>query len=529
MTVLITIAAATITLVLVKQGLDAARNESNKSAAQVATMAAGDMRLAFEHELQKNPTFFLTEVYDKESPRICSQGEERKVYTPGQAWPSECGTSWEYEADPESQEVVKITPPGSSSSSLHVEYAVKIGATSMGLQTDYVPNSINRALIASSSDLDLNTLAQGDAPTQLGGLVYAKGNLTLPSDPKISSERAVYASDTLLTGEVPAGSTGVAPGDPSQSVRDFLPTPLSVSELKSSFSALSKIACMPANLNNNALCLQEGRSIFDSAGEAVTVPAAQAWMVLPSQTSEDLLELHYSNKSASYPNTCAADCSNILAESELSASGESHPGAAGFWTKLPGEFKYPRSGVLQSPATTYLGFCGAAFLDPEGACMTHGQTPETATFTGSLTVLAGSIEEPKDTFFSGSVASSSTSNLGVFSSGNVILPNWSHAPGKNLTLEAAITAIGDGNAPSVKALPLNPGNHSETEFSAPLEIKGALIGDNPSLPGNGFTSVKFSQDPTLLTSPAPYLGTGSLTWGEKKTSRLTPEQLFELF
>lgn len=516
--VLLTVVAATILLVFVKQGLDVTRNESNKNASRAALAGAEDMRTEFEQQLEQNPVFFLSSVHSNESPRICVQEGVETLFAPGDAWPSECGTSWEYAPVEDVKQRMEITPPSIENPLLHVQYLMTVGPATSGLSSDYSSASLDRAFFTETGDLDVSQ-ALNESSVSGASKIYSNGNMSLPPS---GGDNVSYATEGLFSGQRQTAALYASTLSTDAPIRQHAGDPVTDNSLKAAADTLKEIAC---RTQAQALCLEAGRVIKNTAGEEVTLPSAQAWMVVPGETSGTLSLLH-SSKVASFPTTCAEDC-NFNDENAAAVAAGLHPGDVSYWTPLAGSYAYPASGVAYVPSTTFMGYCGVGFMTGEN-CVNPTGVGSVNTFDKPLSIITGTTQAPKDIYISGSLLSTEESNLSLFATRNIIMTNWAHSPGGELTVDAALTSLGDGTNPSIFSVPSNPSNFDETPYAGKLTIKGAITGSRISVPSDGFSESIFSANFSLIKEPSPYLSNGVVQWNQLKESRLTPEQIFEM-
>lgn len=542
-TVLITVAAATITLLLVKQALDIARNESNKSATRAAQLQVENLKSDFDLALEANPFFFYDQVYDKEPSRECTLADgSKKLIGPGSSWPVGCGNRWSYSSDPHTGDgYVEITPPNSQDSLLKVKFAARVGTGASGTEVSYVLGQPDGALVADTESLDLGRLASANRPQTLSGTLYSGGSLTYTPGSITFSHARLLGEQSAPTGI--AGVVSSASPTTSPSIRDYMDSSITISAMKAAQDQVAHLACGP--LKGDSICLKPGNKLTThsdlndgdpSNDSPLTVPTVSQWLILPS--AEGTLDLYFMSKDwhSSLPSSCNNDCMSFAAAEAAAitpdGSGKTtHPGLLSSWT-LFGSFDYPSSGLIYAPVETHIGLCGNNFSS-YGTCSSSGSSDGSNQFYSNLTFVVGSTSEPADLFLSGSVKPSPGEALGALVSGKVALPYWAHTSNSAANYQISLHAIGDPSSESIfYAYPNALGNASSnpSKYDADMMLTGSLAGSKLGFPNSQpqYFNAGFKQDPALLTSPAPYVNSGSFSWADLNSSRLDPSELVEM-
>jgi Tfp pilus assembly protein PilX len=504
-TVLITIIAASVALVITTQSIQASRTASNQSDSTLATQAAGDAQRTIETWLEASPYAYLATLSPFEDARVCVGGS---VIQPGAAWPlATCGTSWTYEqpsnlssgATQNSSTTLntldgaiiqaQIQPPSSASPLLTVNITALYGEYSAGLTLTYKMSGAEGFTVFSSSNLYLDDLASGctQVCSNLTGSFYTDGTLFLPSSSDVATSSntqlesedgfspAPSSSSTALyysTDPAPASGGTAAIGN----IRSVTPSQLTLSSLRAGVARNTAIACPGGNPTTyssdgalTALCLSPGAQIpavYDpstSSSGTVTVPTATAYLFVFDDSSQpdhapNTVAIYDATSTITPAGNCTGSC-NLLSVSAGQVAANQSPGQYSFWSSnLLGVFTLPRSGLIFSPVDSYLSLCDSASSDPSGTspawatyngtcpAISTGSTQSGMTVGQSTTIIAGTDSAPANIYVSGSIHHAPGVSFGAIATGSVILPYWSRPPGTqaqaSLTLAGAYTALG---------------------------------------------------------------------------------------
>ena len=518
-TVLISILAATIALTVVFSTVLATRVEASRTDFGRAETLVAQVQADFERQLAKNPTFYLTELFNYERPRHCldlTAGPSTWVLPPPDQnsrvpvqWPSDCGAQWEYPQvgqplsgwNPGAHPARAEVTPLSVGSSVRLRVLGAVGQTETGVNVVYSRTSAAAWTVYSGSDLNIEQLMSPGTPSLAnkaiaapGTSMYANGVMRLPTPESVTFSRARLAAEGGFVGSVsddgtrlltpPADPTSPFPsveGQPGVSqLRSAVPTPLTAPALQASAASLDAIGCPAADdpivlSNGNSVsyvCLEPGRSVVDASGITTMIPNdARAWLIVPSGESNDdaRLNIYYSNRLAAGAASCAfTSCSTLTTDISLALAGEhiqSPVGDGGPWTYLVTSM-YPSTGVVATGGPTVVGRCQGF---GGSACVENPVDGTVAgLFSNSVTIWAGSVEAPQDLWIAGDVRAVEDIPVGLVASGRIILPTYAAARGVPLTVQAQVVALGAG-ASSTAAVTGWPAGPIEDTLKVSLE------------------------------------------------------------
>ena len=573
-TVLLTILAASVVLVITTQSIDASRTASNSSDSATATQAVGDAQRSIETWLEQDPYAFFSSVSPLEDARVC----DGQSVQPGVAWSlATCGTAWTYETPTNLNATgttnssttlntldgaivqVQLQPPTSASPFLIANITAQYGQYNAGVTLTYRMTGAESYTIYSSSPLNLNYVASGcsSACSTLTGTLYSDGAISLPTTsavttgsstqiesevgfsptlPPASSTASYYAAGT------PTGATGTeaAIGD----IRTVTPTQLTLSSLRASVARNSAFACPGSNPvedpSDNALsslCLDAGLSIpalyspAASGPGTVTVPSNVTGFELifndhnQSPAAADTVSVYYATSPINPSGNCSVSC-NLMTLGAGDVAANTSPGEYSFWSSnLLGVFTIPRSGLIYTSANTYLSLCGSASSNAPwdtygGTCpaLTSGYATPGMTVGQSATVIAGSAASPANIYLSGSISTAPGVSFGAIASGSILVPYWSHSPGttsaSNLSIAGAYAALGynDTSGAAIATFPTSVDSTIADNVGNDFTFTGSLAGPSVDLSFNMFSQVALQGSAQLDSEPPPYFADFSGSW-----------------
>jgi len=298
-TVLMSVVAATISLVLVRQTVLSARADSVNTAFDDAYRMALSAKTSFEQELAADPLFYTKSVFRYERPRLCTKADP-DASTPGATvtvpvlpdpgsrtdvpWPADCGQSWTYLGDggtanlasddqasgptvsvsdgggntvswdPAQHPIrMEIVPPSASDPLLTVHILASSGSRETGLTATYRRSSATEVTAYSAGDLRMDSLysptPDASGTLTVSGTLYAGGKLYLPTSPADFTGAQLFAEggfvgatpDTgrLYTSTVAGGGQSGTLGD----IRSSVPDPLTLDGLRAAYPQLAAAGC----------------------------------------------------------------------------------------------------------------------------------------------------------------------------------------------------------------------------------------------------------------------------------------------
>lgn len=536
--------AATITTVLVKQGLGSARNASvfmaqSNAKAQVETYVSKIQVL-----LSSDPLSFTNKVLDGEDTRVCLVGSSaNSEFSSGQSWPVECGLSWGYaQTTGQSVENVKlhyrIYPPSTSSPSLKILVVGEQGMGKFGQEITFDLTGAGVLTVASLNNLDLSSLNSG---SQLSGLIYARNVLTATAA-EVFSQRATLAAEqgliSLPVSNITAYSASTSTTPPSNTatppikqIRDLLPATPTTSNVAGWLNSLNSLSCngspnkifldpTTGKILSNSLCITPGAVLYKmpatgepvSQATTITVPVnTKALLVLPKvRDGNQVLQL-YAAGVTSWPTTdnCAVSDCNLrfsAATSDSLAAG-THPGGFNHWSSgFLGEIPVPSSGIVHTGVNTYLGLCGSLFVNGPNC----DESLESA-LVADLTFVVGTTNKPKDLII-GSSLQTPNSTLSVLVSGESVLPYWATPQAVQLNLDAQIWSLGLGHLSALGGAPAF--RNEPSALSVQARSRASNLSGSLKLRGSIFAPALQLTFPIMLnTKISPFPQVTSLSQG----------------
>jgi hypothetical protein len=552
-TVLLSALAATIAIVIVRQTTLVTGADSGTVANLVLGRGVDNLRLQFEQELREDPQFYLTRTFANERPRKCFASTPETIAGKwlipvtgtlvSQQWPAECGKVWEYPGANAETAVAgagtftnagsltaggtwypqnntlraEIIPPNADSGVLTFRALAAGGAEEDGLVATYTRNAASGWTLYSAQSLPMSRLGGGN---ELGAnaRVYSGGPLTTQAD--------TFASDTLLASETSISGGGSSSAElraipnPSGSgwanIRNTVPQPLTISELRSSLASIPQAACggnVSTNLTQAAVlraprvCLRPGESLINTEGNSVPVPADVAsWLLVltSNETTAPVIDVYYAVKSTSFITECNIIC-DLASISEGIETLGNDPGAtpgglASPWKKLASTY-FPASGVLWSERDVFLS---------------HPQA--TSTSGASITIASAG-----DVYLSGPLKATGENTVGVVAGKNVLIPYFAAAGTSDVQVTASVAALGSGSDDaSVRAVPdvrVRQGSQLGS-FTLTGSLATNTVGHFA-----GVESFTLTTDPRLTLNSPPLFASFGTGWKNRDVKNLSSSEL----
>ena len=546
-TVLLSVVAASIVLVILRQSLNSTRVSSARYDVITAGASAEVAQGAFEARLARDHDFFLSQVWEQERARVCVANPASPVYQPGDVWPASCGATWSYvTATVPGSTRAEITPPSPLDPDLGLRLLSRVGDIESGFTASYQLSGAGEFTVWSTEGLDLASLTGAAGSTTLVGRLYSIGQIKLPSSTAVTLSGSQVASEAgFNTAPTSASARYYSQSEttgtpPVRDVRTIIPAPRSAATMHASFDRATAIACpgAPATLiasgaltgYSSSLCLTSGAQLRLADDSTVTAPNdVRSWLLLPGVGGANSVQVRYSTQRPKFASQCptTAPCDlPTLAGPEVAVG--SHPGAASHWTTL-GSFPLPASGVLATDADTHIGLC-TSFQTPGAACATHSGTAPGARVDRAMTVLVGTTSVPKDLYLSGPIQVGATGSLAVVSSGSTFIPYWARASDTDLHLAVDVTALGLGepSGPPIRSLPSTLAaatGSTDPSWANKLTIAGSLSSRFVDLAFPGFRTRAVDGPAAQGAIRSPWNEHGSSVWERGTSVRITGAQV----
>jgi hypothetical protein len=553
-TVLLSIAAASIAYAIARQTVMSTRATVTRVDSATAQAASQRVLSRIEAQLQANPAGFLTKVLDEERARVCASGPNSgTTYQPGSDFPSTCGTFWTYTA-PSSLGTtsVELLAPTSADPSLHVRVLSRASTLDDGFDARYSLDGGRRWVWSSTGDLALNTVSPSSSVVIDGGVYAASGitgavtsNLTLENGSTLATD-ATSLVPSLIPGVTWYGPTvNLSAATATQDVRALQRSTMTSGSLASAASFLQDVACpATAGVNYTAtdlgpiasntdgfsshICLQAGASLATSAStnavpDQVTVPSdVTGYMLLTDSPSVGMVSVFATTEvidlSSSSPLACSPrpSCANSL------MNAHSHPGQKSYWTNDPsrflGTFKLPVSGVVFADADVFLGVCSSdrnEYVLGEVCSVQSGVEPG-MTMSSPLTVIAGTLRDPKRVVVNGTIHTRTKGQLAAVATDKVVFPYWLSGANSQAVVAAHLMAVGSSS--SGTSLTTFPSSVNSSDRFSNLVVNGSLTGQSLTL-GNALATTVTYKQAADSRSLAPWFGGSDATWRRRELIR----------
>ena len=467
---LIGLIAASIAISIISTSLDNSRETLSKRAEDVAYSKAVKNIISYKNKLQIEPLLFLEKVDNLELPRICANRDNEGnnvTIQPGESWPAECGANWSYE-DLNSNDYIEIYPPDKSGENLRIISYVKTGGVKIGYEE-----------LLSIAGSDFSLVSEGDMPILRKGSGYLsfENNIFINGEANLSGN--IYPNGKKIVVNSSYNSTELASNlidknnDLYSTASNYL---ISRGDLRLNYNKLFKIACRNDEsmrnilTNSSDLCIKKGKILRDFENNSITVPEyIDKILILPERVSSDRVEVYYANSNVSAKYKCEVDGCSLRSESY---SDTSHIGRISSWSFL-GSFYIPSSGIIYSELDLYLGICGESAFTNLGNC----DTIDDVALAGiepdhNYLFLAGSINKPKDIYFSGPI-NEGIGSFSAFSTGSIFIPYYASASNNLLKINSDLLILGY-NENLISSLPDNILANLDNNINN-VEIKGEVI------------------------------------------------------
>lgn len=497
-------------------------------------------------------------------------------------WPKACGSAWSYIGvgqyaigsgtngqvvtyDPVGHPVrMELSPPAPGQPNLKVRILAAKGRAETGLTLAYKPNSATALTAYSAQDLRLDAVLSNEAGAASAAAVAVRGTLYAGGQMYLPTSEADYAGAQLLAedgfvGSIPDTGRFYTAGpvdDSTREIRSALSTPLALSGLRSAFSRMASVACpdgvpsarpgLPAY--SSSLCLRHGMPVLATpAGEStervITVSTTgseigqrpAAYLLMFAGTVQAPTVRVYT--AATHPATAGecrirCDLASVAAAdyragrhpvSTPAPTRSSAPGAP-LWQPL-GEMRLPVTGIIATDADTYIGQCSLSVDTSAGQC---AQT----TPARSVTVLAGTPDDPADIFVSGplagttATAGATAAQVGLVATRSVTIPYWARPQRGDLTVRANIVAFGYGlerGESGLRSLPqrLAPREDNPNNYGGDLNIVGSVAAPSLEAALPGWAHVTLSPNAVASATPPPNFPGFSAGWTQQSANRLS--------
>jgi fibronectin type 3 domain-containing protein len=487
--VLVVLAAATITAVLVQVAVNSAAAQKRRLSHDSAVSLAASVERRVANALSQDPLRVFSEVLPDEPPRVCSGdlAAYPAAFSAGSDWPASCGASWSYLGTGNLSRGARVFPPSPGSPVWRVEVFAQVGTERVGFTREFLAGGRGRPMLYSGGDLLDASLG---VSFEVAGPVYAVGQVDL-SAASVSDGVVVASEEAVLgsSGGLEAGPAGVDDG--GVVVRDVFASPVPASTLVSSSGELARVGCLdvsPANVEgfSTGLCLRAGRTLVTSGGGSVVFPADDSYaavLVVPVGDGQV----------------------RVYTRADLPVEW---PGALAEWTEV-GVFFLPSHGLVVTDATTVLGHCD----EVAGVCRDWdgGGAPGTLVDL-SFTLVVGTPDDPADLRFGGPV-SAGEGRVGVLVSGSVRVPVGASPSGTGLEVDAWVAAL--GRPGEVVLASEGTGVRPTFDLNGALllgeftfDLSGFLV-SSVSVPERSSVAPPFFPAPGLLFLPDRALRTGS--------------------
>ena len=444
--VLIVLTMITTTLADLRSGNISTELEASQDLSKIALAT-------YKAELNANPDYYLTQVNEYERARVCNSAytEATTIVQPGEAWRGECGAVWSYVSSSSYKNVrIEVLPPTPTNGYLTLYAIAKSGGISGGWKQVLEQKSISQWSLVTESDLDLSKINTSNSIVkQLSA--YSAGNLTTNNNYKDS----ILAAENLVIGDGGAGSLSLSGAVNPTELRGVVPSRLLIGALAGSASSSSLLSCVMGTIQNSTenvnyqsgliyspgLCLRKGLKIKGVEGAPVLVPE-QATRYLLTFAEGGKVNIYYST--ASTVSITQETGKSLLESSADHINANTHPGVLPYWTLLT-EAYLPVGGIISSDLDVYIGLCGIGFKS-EAPCNNLNGINSTGP-KGSISVIAGTRNAPKDIWLNGPI-SDSEGSIAAFAFGRIIVPYWARSANNNLVEAISVGAAGGGIGPN---------------------------------------------------------------------------------
>lgn len=553
-TVLLSIAAASIAYAIARQTVMSTRATVTRVDSATAQAASQKVLSRIEAQLQANPAGFLTKVLDDERARVCASGPNAgTTYQPGSDFPSTCGTFWTYAAPTSlGSTSIELLTPTPADPSLHVRVLSRASTLDDGFDARYSLDGGRRWVWSSTGDLALNSVSPSSSVVVDGGVYAATGITGAASSSLTLKSGSTLATDaTALTPSVIPGVTWYGPTanlsaiTATQDVRALQRSTMTSGSLASAASFLQDVACPAASgvnytaadlalTTSNAdgfsshLCLQAGTSLATSASTKatpaqVTVPSdVKGYMLITDAPSVGMVSVFATTDTIDLSASSALACSPRPSCANALMNAHTHPGQKSYWTNDPnrflGAFRLPVSGVIFADADVFLGVCSSdrnEYVLGEVCSVQSGVEPG-MTMSSPLTVVAGTLRDPKKVVVNGTIHTRTQGQLAAVATDKVVFPYWLSGANSQAVVAAHLMAVGSSSSSS--SLTTFPTSVSASDRFSNLVVNGSLTGQSLTL-GNALATTVTYKQAVDSRSLAPWFGGSDATWRRRELIR----------
>lgn len=574
-TVLLAVVGATIAIFSIWVAVARVQAASGERAYATAEAALMTMLSEYEAHLVDNPFYFLDHVDRYERARVCVGTSPNRTIQPGQPWDPKCGAVWFY-VDPQGSNLpdrpvpgrIEVIPPSTNHPYLIVTALAGSSDLQLGRQRVYSMDSAAALTVYSEQDLRLDQVVAKDDSVVFRGDIYTAGRMFMPTENQvdfkeglIQAQEGFLPSDGITSSVLNRWFSGTGASGAVEDLSLLRDAPLLVDSLLDDIARIPQVACGPTNPQYPSalrsarlsihMCLRPGETLVDTEGVTKSIPAdAKDFLLIPrvegagGPDPHQVIDVYATSRPKDFVQDCIVRCSLPVLAAPEAAEG-THMGVIDYWTDTSagsvfvGTFYPPASGVIHVAGDTAIALCGR-FTDASLACFGKDDPQNwRAEILSSLTILAGTLQSPKDIYLSGPIELFDDpalpippGRLGLIATGRVLLPYWSRPPEGDLRIDASLLALGRGRryttAPTRGAFQSLPARvhvgyqGDESNQGGRLVITGSLASDAVDLSTNLFEQISVATDPRLISEPPPFFPSFTSNWRVNSTTELTP-------
>lgn len=553
---LLSVIAATIALVVVRQTVLVARAGSVRTSYDAAYQLALSAKTDFERRLSQNPTFYQSVVYRYERPRLCptSSNAQQAIVPDPQSqsdvpWPASCPAQWNYLPtgqgaiqrnsdgsssyyDPAQHPIrMQIQPPSPANPLLTITVLAYSGQVETGLTATYRKSSATQLTAYSLNDLRLDSVQSNTGspgtPVTVSGTVYSGGTMYLPTAPTTFSGAQLFAEGgfvgvlpttgrfytTTDHGGVPAGTAppssavGIA-----NDIRAPIPAPLTMTGLEGGYDRLHSAACptdptatpAPQTLDGvnygSFLCLTAGRPQADvDTTKPVTYDTTDGNPLTSANAGPAAYLLMFSGADAAHPtvkvytaSTAPSTTGNCLIQCDLTAMAAADVAANKSPASAPAA-----SRTVPGPTSPLWQPLGEFRMPATGVIYTDADT-----YIGQC---------PNFSANAASGGTCSSANTPTTALASVTVVAGSPSNGKDIILNGSMTAAGTSQLGLVATRSVVVPYYARTK-GGPLNVNAAIVAYGYGLPrGQSALRTFPSTLPPASVTPGNYGGALNIT------------------
>ena len=561
-TVLLTVVAATIAVFTIKVIIGGMVSDSTKLRNDKAISEIRSSKGKILAQLKVDPYAPYKVVLDGESSRRCLLNG--LSYAAGAAWPSFCGTGWDYPSGSNNLKV-ELLPYNSitgtyPTGSLIIRIGFKDSIVTTGYEAVLLPGGRLRPVLYSGSNLSLANIQGGSSASRIDGVIYTNGTLTPSSTPNLTGSylmtESSFGSSPTDTSLYYARTTSASGPPVINNIRSIIPEKFNQDSVRSLSAGMYSIAC-PADTSTTAgnitlnslsytstLCIIPGGYVRTTSNTTVQVPVATGTVLfIPAASGANTIDI-YTHSGTFDPNSdpvnlassCATAC---VTTARTQTQGGSNPGGLNYWTKIATSY-IPASGLVGSSITSFLGLCNGTyngttstgFLSSTGTCDIWSGSSQGVEIQKPFTLVVGSAASPVDLYISGPINNLGNNRAGAIVSGDLLIPYWSRPAlsSYNLNVDLSVVVVGRSTSAPISFYPSIATSNSSNN-SGQLNINGSVGSVSLSF---GSLSTLFSSWKITTTSithnySAPFMSIPNLTWVVDSNKRLAPTDQTQLF